>query len=73
MDDWKDKVECDFAVIDIKKHRRRVAAALKRGEAIEFVITGTLQASKSAIGNDDGVSIEFCADIHGSQFTEPKR
>lgn len=68
MSDWIDNIECDFAILDIKKYRRRVAAALKRGETIRFTLTGTLQAHPSSIGNNDGVSIEFCADIHSSHF-----
>lgn len=57
------KVTSSFALLDIKTGRKKVAQLTKRGYRMPFVITGYTLAGESSVGNDDGVSIEFAAEV----------
>jgi hypothetical protein len=54
----------DFMLLDVKNGRAKLAKRLLAGEKVEVWIKATLQNHPSAIGRDDGVSIEFNADVH---------
>lgn len=53
-------LESDFAVLDIKKGRRSLLQACKRGESTKVTITGFIE---EPWGDDDGVSQEFTLNI----------
>ena len=55
-------IDCGFAIIDVKRGRKALAKRLARGEEIEFVMRGKLFNGKPW-SKDDGVSIEFAADV----------
>jgi hypothetical protein len=57
-----------FALIDIKRNRRKLAKIVADGHRIPFTISGYI----SGVGNDDGVSIEFTADVEVAGFGQPK-
>lgn len=53
----------DFGIIEFKKGRKALEKLVASGEKIKFTITGYLQPGAQSIGNDDGVSTPFWADI----------
>ena len=57
-----------FALIDIKRNRHKLAKIVADGYRIPFAISGYIHG----IGNDDGVSIEFAADVEVAHFGQPK-
>lgn len=58
----------DFALLDVKAGRAKLAKRIAAGERIPVVIRGTLHGQWS---RDDGVSIEF--EIEVSSVKELKR
>jgi hypothetical protein len=65
------KLTSDFALLDIKLGRRKLAKIVEAGHKIPFTISGYIQAGHGGIGHDDGVSIEFAADVEVADFGEP--
>ena len=53
----------EFMLLDVKNGRAALAKRLLAGEKVDVWIKATLQNHPSSIGNDDGVSIEFAADV----------
>jgi len=53
-------ISSDFAIVDIKKGRNALAKYLRENARLSVVIHATLT---EPYGNDDGVSIEFNADV----------
>lgn len=53
----------DFMLLDVKGGRAALARRLLAGEKIDVWIRATLQNHPGSIGCDDGVSIEFYADV----------
>lgn len=49
-------IDSDFALLDIKRGRKKIAKRLEKSGPIEVLILGTIDR---AWGNDDGTSIEF--------------
>lgn len=67
------KITSTFALIDIKKNGRfKLANLVAQGYKIPFTISGYLMPGASSVGHDDGVSIEFAADVLVADFGEPK-
>lgn len=56
-------VSTDFAIIEFKKGRKALEKLVADGNKIKFTITGFLQPGHQSIGNDDGVSTPFWADV----------
>ena len=54
------RINSDFALLDIKRGRKALLKHLDEHGPQEVVVTMTLNR---AWGNDDGVSIEFQADV----------
>lgn len=52
-----------FALIDITSGREKIADLVGNNFRIPFTITGFLQGDPRAVGNDDGESREFAADV----------
>jgi hypothetical protein len=65
------KLSSDFAVIDVKEGRKALAKATAMGYRVPFTISGFVQRGMSH-GRDDGVSIEFYADVMDAQFGTPE-
>jgi len=53
-------LQSDFAILDIKKGRKSLLQACKRGESTKVTITGFIE---EPWGDDDGVSQEFTLSI----------
>lgn len=53
------KLECGFALVDIKKGRYELLSALERGAKVRLTISGMLDGDASSVGPDDGMSREF--------------
>lgn len=60
----------DFAILDVKNGRAALSRRLLAGEKVDVWIKATLQNHPGAIGRDDGVSIEFSADVHSVKISE---
>lgn len=65
------KLTSDFALLDIKNGRKQLAKLVAAGHKIPFTISGFIQDGPGGIGHDDGVSIEFAADVKSAEFGEP--
>ena len=59
----------DFMLLDVKNGRAALAKRLLNGDKVDVWIKATLQNHPSGIGNDDGVSIEFAADVQYVKVT----
>ena len=55
-----------FALIDVKKGRQTLSKVVRKGYRVPFTIKGFIQAGQ--VGKDDGVSIEFAADVTSATF-----
>ncbi len=53
----------DFMLLDVKKGRAALAKKIAAGGKVEVWIKATIEGA-SGIGRDDGVSIEFAAQVH---------
>lgn len=51
----------DFALLDVKRGRKALAARILKGEAIPVTLVGEITG---VYGGDDGTSIEFIVNIH---------
>ena len=56
-------ITSDFGIIEIKRGRKAIEKLVAGGEKIKFTITGYLQPGARSIGNDDGISTPFWADL----------
>jgi hypothetical protein len=63
-------ISSEFALIDVKKGRKALAKVVAKGYRVPFTISGYVQPGPN--GRDDGVSIEFCADVTSAQFGKPE-
>jgi hypothetical protein len=63
-------VSSEFALIDVKKGRKALAKVVRRGYRVPFTMSGFVQPGPN--GRDDGVSIEFCADVTSAKFGKPE-
>lgn len=54
------KLQSDFALLDVKRGRARLAKEIKSGPRIPVVIHGWIDHQW---GDDDGTSIEFAVDV----------
>ena len=59
-----------FALIDVKKGRQTLSKVVRKGYRVPFTIKGFIQAGQ--VGKDDGVSIEFAADVTSATFGKPR-
>lgn len=50
------KLNCNFAIVDVKKGRKTLLRLVEKGEKIPVTITGHICSQHS---RDDGESIEF--------------
>jgi hypothetical protein len=66
-------ISSGYALIDVKKGRKPLAKVTAKGYRVPFTISGFVQAGRHARGEDDGVSIEFCADVTAAHFGKPER
>lgn len=53
----------DFMLLDVKSGRGKLAKKIAAGGKVEVWIKATIEGA-SGIGRDDGVSIEFSAQVH---------
>lgn len=58
------KFKSGFLLLDVKAGRKALAKQMARGEKVRVLIEATIDAQASG---DDGVSIEFCAEVHSVQ------
>jgi hypothetical protein len=65
------KLSSTFAMIDVKKGRKALAKVAEMGYRVPFTISGFVQPGGQH-GRDDGVSIEFYAEVIDAQFGTPE-
>lgn len=53
----------DFMLLDVKRGRSKLAKHIAAGGKVDVWIKATIEGA-SGIGRDDGVSIEFAAQVH---------
>lgn len=53
----------DFMLLDVKRGRAQLARIIETGGKVEVWIKATIEGA-SGVGRDDGVSIEFAAQVH---------
>ena len=58
----------DFAILDVMKNRRALERYVKKYGPVRLIVTMDLTYPA---GNDDGTSIEFCADVQAVEIQEP--
>lgn len=58
------KFKSSFLLLDVKTGRKALAKQMARGEKVRVLIEATIDAQASG---DDGVSIEFSAEVHSVQ------
>lgn len=52
-----------FMLLDVKRGRAALAKKIAAGGKVDVWIKATIEGA-SGIGHDDGVSIEFAAEVH---------
>jgi hypothetical protein len=66
-DDPDGKLSCGFALLDIVGGRHRLAKLVDDGHPIGFTISGFIIETD----NDDGVGIQFAAEVTDAEFDDP--
>lgn len=59
----------DFMLLDVKNGRSKLAKKIAAGGKVDVWIKATIEGA-SGIGRDDGVSIEFAAQVHSVKVSQ---
>jgi hypothetical protein len=61
----------DFMLLDVKNGRAKLAKKIAAGGKVDVWIKATIEGA-GGIGRDDGVSIEFAAQVHSVKIGSGK-